>query len=248
MANQPVPFRYLDEYGRTQSVLTKLHAEALEGFYYTANNAQTALSGGAATGFVTTTPSIIIQNNNPAPVSPVPNGPSQLQSDMTAAGVNIYLDYIRLSAAAVGSAASGATFIAAALYIDNILRFSSGGTQLTPMNANFSSKSASNAQIYAGAPTALAQSAQRAVVGELIVRPCVSATVPDAVGDQFLFDFGSLEGGLAGNITVANPLMSSINLPPIVIPPQCSALLYLFYPGAVTPAASYLTEVGFWER
>ena len=87
------------------------------------------------------------------------------------------------------------------------------------------------------------------MVGQASMRPAVSGTIACVVGDQFVLDFGSIEGGMAGSITVANPEMISIPIPPIMIGPQGSALLYLWFPGSTTPsAASFAPELGYWER
>lgn len=222
----------------TQPVLTKMHGLVDEQYYFVANDAQTAIATGTGTSFSATAPYLLIENNNSAPSA-------------GQAAINVLPDYLRLTCTAAGSAASGLTYVAFALYIDNTMRFSSGGTLITPAyNPNMNSANASNAKIYAGTPTATAASANvRPIVGGASLRPCVSGTVICAVGDQFVLDFGSLEGGMAGTITVASPVMLSIPIPPIEIGPQMSGLLYVWYPGGATVAApSFLTELGYFER
>lgn len=226
-------------YGNLRSVpvITKLQALVDEGSYFVANNGQTALATGTGTAFSATAPYLIIENNN------------LVVSGGGAAAVNVVPDYLRLLATAAGGATSGLTYIAFALYLDTVLRYSSGGTQLTGNSPNTNLSPASKALIYAGTPTASAASAARAMVGEASLRPCVSGTVAAAVGDQILLDFGSIEGGMAGSITVANPAMISIPVPPVIIGPQCSALFYLWFAGATTPTApSFVPELGYWER
>lgn len=221
---------------RTAPVLTKLQGLVDEGTYFVANNAQTGIAMTAANAFSATAPFLVIDNNNPAPSA-------------GGAGINVVPDYLRLLATAAGGAASGMTYIAFALYLDTIKRYSTGGTTLTGASPNTNLAPTSNAFIHAGTVTAAAASAARAMVGQASMRPAVSATVACVVGDQFVIDFGSIEGGMAGSITVANPEMISVPVPPVIIGPQCSALLYVWFPSSTTPsAASFAPELGYWER
>ena len=223
----------------TQPVFNKLSSYCDEGFYFVANNAQTAEAMTAASAFSATAPYLVIENGNPAPTGEGA-GPSK----------NIVVDYIRLLATAAGGATSGLSYVAFALYLDSTLRYSSGGTALTAYNSNMNSQNASAATIYAGAVTASAASANvRPLVGQASMRPAVSASVACVVGDQFLLDFGSIEGGMAGSITVSNAEMISIPVPPVLIGPQQSALLYLWLVGATgAAAASFVPEIGYLER
>jgi hypothetical protein len=241
----PIKFPWIDnEVGATRGSLIKMQAQAAEGFYYAASNGQTAIADSGATAYSATAATLLIQNNNP-----LPGQQQQANALADGAPVNIYVDYIRLMAATAGSAASGLSQIAFALYLDNILRYSSGGTALTPANMNSYSPSASGAQIYFGTVVAKAANAAKAAVGMASMRPTVSGTAIGVVSDQYVLDCGATEGGMGGSIAPANPVMLSIPLPPIVIPPQCSAMLSLWYPGGATMVApTWLPEIGFWER
>jgi hypothetical protein len=84
-----------------------------EGCYFVTNNAQTGIAMTTTVAFSATAPFLIIQNT------------------AAAGGKKIYLDYLDLVTTAAGSAASGLTLIQAAVYLDSILRYSSGGTNLT---------------------------------------------------------------------------------------------------------------------
>lgn len=204
-----------------------------EGAYFVANNAQTGVAMTTTLAFSATAPFVIIQNT------------------AAAGGKKIYLDYLDLVTTAAGSAASGLTLIQAAVYVDSILRYSSGGSVLTANIAspNISVSPTSVAAVYAGAITAAAASAARAICGLRTIRPTVSATVADVVGEtkHFSFSGGALAHG--GAITVASPNVIPVQMPPIIVGPQQSALIYLFYAAGGTPvAASYAPELGWSER
>lgn len=227
----------LDAYGGqfVQPRIRKTHALAREGSYFVTNNAQTGIAMTATAAFAATTPFVVIQNNDQA------------------GGKSIFLDYINLVTTAAGSAASGLTTIQAALVVDSILRYSSGGTNLSSLRVSPNMRltnASSVAGVYCGAITAVAAGAlARVLCGLRIVRPCVSATVADVVGETKMFNFGGVEAAINGSITIANANNVPVPMPPVIIGPQQSALLYLFYAAAGTPvAASYAPEVGWWEE
>lgn len=208
------------------------------GRYFTANNAQTGIAANTNTAFTATAPYLLIENN-------------------AAAGTNkrIYLDYVSLltTAAGVGTA-SAVVYTAAALVIDNKLRYTSGGTQLTANSTNMNVTSTSSALVYAGVILANAASASVVQVsGIRNLRLGVSTTVPDEVGDTKYLNFGGVESpgqvaGSAANV-MANGMFLTQNFPSVVIGPQQSALLYIWYVGITSvTAASYAPEVGWWER
>lgn len=215
-----------------QPMVRKNHLLVDEGSYFTANNAQSGLAITPAAAFAATTPFLLVFNANPA------------------GGKSIYLDYLALITTAAGSAASGLTLIQAAAVVDIGNRLSSAGTALTAKNANMLSNQGSGAVITAGAPVATAASSSaRTLVGLRSLRPTVSGTVADVVGESKLMNFGGVEGGSAGSITIANANIIPIPMPALVIPPQCSGLIYVFYAAAGTPvAASYAPELGYFER
>jgi len=216
----------------TMPLVRKAHTLADEGTYFTVNNAQTGSTLSTTAGLTTTTPFLLIENG------------------ASLGGPNLYVDYLAAVCTAAGSAASGLTVIQATVVIDNTLRFSSGGTLLTPVSPNmFLGTAKSNAIIYV-VPTATAASGlARTVCGLRTLRPTVSATVAAVVGDMHTLNCGGVEGGTQGNITVANANLTTQPLPPIVIGPQQSALFYIYYAAGTTiVAGSYAPEAGWWER
>lgn len=232
-ANIDVPQR-MDPYGGSyvQTRHRKQHVFVDEGTYFNCNNAQSGVAIDTTSGFTATKPFLLIENLD----SP--------------GGKIIKLDYAALVTTVAGSAASALTLIQMAIVIDSILRYSSG-TDLTTkiVNPNMSSTNGSKARITAGA-TAVAASAQaRTIVGLRTLRPTVSATVADVVGETKLLNFGGVEGVSAGSITVANANIIPVALPAIQVAPQQSALIYVFYAASGTPvAAQYAPELGWVEE
>lgn len=216
------------------SYVRKQHLLADEGSYFVVNNGQAGILSSAATGWAATTPAAIIFNGD------------------SAGGKRVYLDYLALITTVVGSAASGLVNLQGAVYLDSGNRFSSGGTNLTSsiVSPNMDSSAKSVSTIYFGAITATAATAAvRAVAGLRIIRPAVSATVLDVVGEQKILNFGGVESAMNGSITVANANNIPVPMPPIVIGPQQSCLIYLWQNvGATNVAATYAPELAFWER
>jgi hypothetical protein len=68
----------------------------------------------------------------------------------------------------------------------------------------------------------------RAISPLRVVRPVVSGTVLDVVGETKLFNFGGVEAMLNGSITIANANFIPVPMPPVIIGPDQSALLYLW--------------------
>lgn len=223
----------------TVGAVRKQHVLVDEGSYFIASNgSQTGILSTPATGFVATTPAAIIFNTD---------SPSNSNSK------RICLDYMNLVTTVVGSAASGLVNVQAALYLDTGNRYSSGGTEITStiVNPNMDvAARASVAKAYFGALTAAAATGSvRAVCPLRVIRPVVSATVVDVVGETKWFNFGGVEGALNGSITIANANFITVPMPAIVIGPGQCALIYLWQNvGGTNVAATYAPEIGWWER
>lgn len=219
--------------------LRKQHSLARAGSYFIApgNGNQTGILGSAAVGYVATTPILVVYNGNLG-------GPNKK---------NLYLDYLNLVTTVVGSAASGLVNLQGAVYLDAGNRYSSGGTDISANivnpNMGITADTRSGAKVYFGAITAAAASGDvRAVCPLRILRPAVSGTVLDVVGETKLFNFGGVEAMLNGSLTAANANFIPVPLPPIVIGPGRCALLYLWQNnGATNVAATYAMELGYWE-
>jgi hypothetical protein len=232
-ANNDVALRQ-STYGElvTMPMVRKAHVLADTGAYYVCNNAQTAIVPTYGTALVATSPFIVISNGS--------------------ATSRLYLDYIALTCIVAGACTTTVGYTACAIYIDNILRYTSGGTNLTTTVYNPNMMFGANnsaASIYCGAIVAPAASgAVRPICGLRNIRPGVSTTFFSAAGDMNLLTFGSVEGA-TGSITIANANIMPQAFPPIVLGPGHTALLYLWWPILTAPsAATYAPEIGFWVR
>lgn len=237
--NADAPIR-LGRYGEQyqQTLVRKQHALVDEGSYMmTNNNAQAGILSTPATGFVATTPALIVYNKGST-------------TDPMAKRIN--LDFLNLVTTVVGSAASGLVNLQAALYLDSGNRWSSGGTELTAniVSPNSDIVPSSVARVWFGVLTATAATSQvRALSPLRVIRPVVSTTVLDVVGETKWFNFGAVEGMLNGSITVANANFIPVPMPAVSIGAGWSALLYLWQNvGGTNVAATYAPELGFWER
>lgn len=219
-----------------QSPVRKQYALAEEGSYFLANNGQAGIATPAVAAFGATTPVCVIYNTGTP------------QDDQAPA---ICLDYIALITTAAGSFASAGVNLQAAIYLDQTDRYTSGGTDLTSLivspNSDASKKSV--AKVRFGNITAAAATGNvRALAGLRILRPVVSATVADVVGETKYLNFGGVEGSLNGSITVANANVIPIPLPPVRIGPGACALIYFIMNGTTPAAVSFAPEFGWWER
>jgi len=213
----------------TQPLVRKAHNLADEGSYFTAGSAS-GIVPTYGTSQVATSPFVTVYNGS-------------------ASGQRLYLDYVALTAIAAGACTTTAGYSAIAVVVDSINRYTSGGTALTSNSPNMAANVTSPAVINVGAIVAPAASgAARTIVPLRNIRPGVSTTVINVVGDMNLLTFGSVEGAV-GSITVANANIMPQALPPVVIGAGHTALLYIWYPVLTAPsAATYAPEVGYWVR
>ena len=210
-------------YGEPYSMPFSSRVAADEGSYRILRNATagTGVAGHAApTTMDNTKPFILLQNGS--------------------TDARIYLDYIRLYVTAAGTAG---TLNYATHLLDPGAGYTSGGEDLTPVNPNgeFGAVSALT-QYKNGAVVATAGGAQR-IVSTTAVR-----TVIPVVGDNILFTFEGLTRAGAGMpLEGTLQLEKIIQCPPIIIAPTWFYKLVLWR-ASQTAAASYETEIGFWER
>lgn len=217
------------------SKVRKQHLLADQGSYFVTNNAQTGIASPAVATFGATTPLMTVFNGD----------------TVGATAKRVYLDYLALITTAAGSFASAGVNLQLMVYVDNTDRYSSGGTDITAnaVSPNMDSGAKSVCKVRFGNITATsATGAVRALCGLRILRPVVSATVADVVGEQKLLNFGCVEQMLNGSITVANANNIPLSLPPVVIGPQQSALIYFVMNGTTPAAASYAPELAWWEE
>lgn len=218
----------------TQPIIRKQYNLIDEGNYAVLQNGQTAAAMTTTAAFSATAPFVSLFNNNPI------------------GGASMYLDYVNLTCTVAGTAASGLTYTGLTVVTDAINRYTSGGTALVANNPNQGAANNAAASVIAfyGAITAAAASAAaRTVVGLRNVRPASTGAIATVVGDDIILNFGAVEGNSAGSITVANPSIIPVALPGVEVPPQGSALIYLYYATSTTPvAAQWVPEVGIFFR
>lgn len=162
----------------------------------------------------------------------------------------LYLDYVRLTTGATAIAMTAATSIELAVTIDNTNRYSSGGTALTPVNANMDSSGATIASLTFGAVVlAAASGSVRTITRAALPRRAAPAMV---TGDQFLFNFGCVDAPAISVAGAAAPATAATQfycpLGPVVIGGGDSINFHLWYPSGATTAPTYEVELGWYER
>lgn len=237
-ANNDVAIRQ-GSYGEiyNQPLVRKSHNLADEGSYFIINNGQTGITPPLGVAFSATVAALTLYNNDTL-------------------GRRLYLDYINLTnivAVTATTSVVGEANAFFALVIDNGSRYSSGGTALpAPVNPNLSNgTTAPNLTVNFGNITATAATGgARTLVGQRVTRPSPTTAALTLVGDTWLLNFGAVEALAATSQVVTNANFVPVPMPPVVIGPQQSAVLYLWWANH-TPAggaAGFLPEIGFWIR
>ncbi len=162
-----------------------------------------------------------------------------MKNNAQSGGQRLHLDYLRLICGVVPASATAAEFF---LKSDTVSRYTSGGTQLNPVNVSADMPNASQALVFTGnLTTPAAGSAAR-----VLARGKLRTGIP-VVGDEFIIKFGTTEaahaGGLGGTVAQRIP----VHAPPVVIGPQQWLGLQLWFPGNVTTAPQFEVEAGWWE-
>ncbi len=154
----------------------------------------------------------------------------------------VYMDYLKLH---VGGAPTSATAFYYALTLDySAVRYTSGGSEITPVNVNGDSSLSAVSTVYFGAITT-GVPVDRRLVGFGIL----AGSIP-LVKDSYILNFG----GDAGGTYVPIGAMSSpanrrivIGAPPVVIGPGQNLCLTM-WGASNAAAATFEFEGGFWER
>lgn len=181
------------------------------------------------TSFSATAPAFIIVNadtgtaNTPGP--PVQTGIKRIILD------NLWLK--------VTVAGVGLTGLEAAIIIDGINRYTSGGTDVTTnaVNTDMINTSSTIAKVYAGGSSLLASAASTPRVTSQVV---LRGSVPVAL-DQYIIDFGSLVFGADSDaVGGTNIVAHAHKVPRVRLDPGHSALIYLWAAsGTMTTAPSF---------
>lgn len=154
---------------------------------------------------------------------------------------NIVLDFLQLEVTAAGTAG---TLHYTVVYIDNkgSTALSSGGTSITPVNANSGSTVASAASITFGACVTAMTSSRK--VGQMIVR-----SVIPVVQDTTVMKFGGPNAGYTSSLQTSGTAIAHAvqHFAPVVIGPGGNLNISQIRPSQ-SAASSYQFQLGYWER
>jgi hypothetical protein len=155
-------------------------------------------------------------------------------------GKMIVPDYLKLinTAAGTGGASTHLT-----VTIDNDAsntRYTSGGSQLTPVPANGRIGRTSIADVRFGALVTVAGPSKR------IVSNSIFRTVIPVVGDEYTLVFGESNQGQNPTINGTTPGKFVEVAPGIMVPPNWAACFSLWLPSQ-SGASSWEVELGYWE-
>jgi hypothetical protein len=152
----------------------------------------------------------------------------------------LILDYIRLICG-VAPASGTAGYFYTALN-SNAAKYTSGGSELTPVQPNMNETGTSAAKVYAGALTTIAAAATARIVAGGVLRTAIPV-----VGDEWVLKYGadaiaaySLLGGTA-------TLRMLIPCPPVILGPQQVATLQMWFPSNASTPSQFEVEAGWWE-
>jgi len=202
-------------------VLSQVHTLSEDGVYWTAVNPTpgTGLATIAALASLSDTSPFIQVNSGAAPV---------------------FFDYLKLTATAPGTAG---TAIRYAIKSDALKAAPTGGSQLTPTNAQIGLSTATPGfSVYAGALVAAAASAAK-LHSHGLVRPVIPV-----IGDTYLFKFGAVDQGVGSMAPAGTAICNSyVGVPPMMLGPNKTMQFHIWLPSQ-SAASSYELELGLWER
>ncbi len=208
---------------------SKLYEAAQEGSYFVATNATlgTAIAGKAAPTTLADTAALMFLRND------------------SANNRQLMLDYILLMVAAAGT--NGTDWQFSMQGDTGASRYTSGGTNITPVNPNMASANTPGLDgglIRFGDLTIAAATSAARILHHGLVR-----TVIKVVGDKYLFKFGDSSPGVISGIPLEGTTQASINIPcpPVVLGPGQS-FLFREVATAQSVAASYQLTMGFVVR
>lgn len=218
---------------KVQSIYPGFQGIVDEGTYFVATN-PTPLTG------IATTTSVVDDGN--AGATSAQTRPTMIIQNGYAGGStnpNIYPIALKLLFTA---APTSATLWQLAMHLDTIVRYTSGGSTIVPVNPNGATGSNSRALIYFGAITAASSSAGARLVANTMINP----TIP-LVKDTITISFGNPNADTTLINTAAVNKNIVMNVAPMVIAPGQSLVIELF--GTSNAGApSYEFQLEYIER
>lgn len=151
----------------------------------------------------------------------------------------IFLDYIRLIPTVVPTSATRSELLIA---LDDIVRFSSGGSTLTPRNVNMDEAVASVATVNFGQLTLAAEGGNVRRVSRAQIRTAIPVAF-----EEVLIAFG-IGGETPQTLGGTTALRLVVPVGPCIIGPGDDFILHVWHPGNATTGASWEAEVAWWER
>ncbi len=219
----------------TESLIPTKHVLADEGSYYVSTNPTpgTGLAYNVQASFSDTVPFIYIFNQS-------------LPSD--AANKRLYLDYIKIIVTVAAVTGTQAFY---AVKSDNVARAitTNNTTAITPANVNSDVGAQALAQVRSQTSATASAIAAASANARVLARGGFGGIT--IVGDELVILFGSPDPGAYAGLTAAQavcPGRKVSNSPPLIIGPQQSATVHLWFPGNATTGLSYELEMGHWER
>lgn len=207
----------------------KMDAYAAEGSYYSGRNA-TALTGivlKIITAFAAVSPCLLLKNAD-----------TVAQGN---AGRSIFLDFIRLTFTVAPASASALHLYG---FVDDVARYTSGGTLISPTSNNPLESADAGDLCYVGDIVAAAVGANiRPVLGPL----CARAQIP-VIKDEILLTFGHGMIGGASHGVITSAQRDVIPCQPVIVPPGCSFLLHPAMPLNASTAGEVEVEVAYIKR
>jgi hypothetical protein len=170
------------------------------------------------------------------------NGLLSLRNNAGANGVRIQPMSLRIIPTVLPAST---TRVECAIAIDSIVRYSSGGTQITALpNVNMDSARTSAAVLHFGALTLAAASANV----RYISRFQLSSVIPILFEEYYIL-FGCL-GGDAGTLGGTTARRVTVSAPPVCLGPNANhtMTLHMWVPGNAATAGQYEFELNWIER
>lgn len=168
------------------------------------------------------------------------NGVLSMFNNATSGTTHLVMDYIRLICATVGTSTTRSEAI---LAIDNINRYSSGGTTLTAKGANMDIATGSNAIVNFGAVTLASESGSVRRLSRFQLRTAIMVQF-----EEWIISFGRPNNGGFNTLSGTNGQRIMVDAGPVIIGPQHTLCLHLWNPGNSVTAPAWEVEMGWWER